>query len=151
MSNFSQAQSTALFDALKSAMEGLGLFQATETNEPISPPGNRLYCSIVLGPLRASAPASGLNITSGEVTFTIRIWSRAQQRPLDKIDAELLWASAAVMGALSGQFTLGGTVRNIKLLDMTAVPAWVDFEGEEFRVSEVTVPIVVNDMFAQVA
>ncbi|MGH3402672.1 MAG: hypothetical protein ACRDRJ_09220 [Streptosporangiaceae bacterium] len=148
--NFSPAQSQALFDALQSGMQQLSLFQATDTHEPESPPGKRLYCSIVLGPLKA-VTTSGLGKTSGQVTFTIRIWSNAKQRPLDKIDPELLAAAAAVMGWLSGEFTLGGTVRNIQLLDMTAVPEWIEFEGQQFRASEVTVPIVINDMWVQSA
>lgn len=148
MSNFSAAQAQALFDALQSAVQGTGLFQGVDTHEPESPPGLRLYCSIMLGPLRA-VPASGLNATSGQVTFTIRIWSRARQRPLDKIDPELLAAAATVMGVLSGKFTLAGTVRNIDLFAMSGVPGWIEFEGEQFRVMEITVPIVINDMFTQ--
>jgi hypothetical protein len=149
--NFSPAQAQALFDALQSGAQQLGIFPAgVDTHEPVSPPGNRLYCSIVLGPLRASAAASGMISTSGQVTFMIRIWSKALQRPLDKIDPELLAASAAMMGWLNSEFTLGETVRNISLFDMTAVPAWIEFEGgDQFRASEITVPIVINDMWAQ--
>lgn len=149
MSNFDAAASTALFSALTSALKQLAVFQDVGVGEPVSPPGIRLYCSLMLGPFRA-AP-SGLNTTSGQVTFTIRIWSKAQQRPLEKIDPELLAAAAAVMGKLSGEFTLAGLVRSIDLMTMTAVPGWIEFEGESYRVCEVNVPVVINDMFAQAA
>jgi hypothetical protein len=149
VSNFGDAQATALFSALTSALKQLAIFQKVDVGEPVSPPGNRLYCSLMLGPVRPAS--SGMNVTSGDVTFLIRIWSQAQQRPLEKIDPELLAATAKVMGALSGQFTLAGTVRNIALMTMSAVPGWVELENEPYRVMEITVPIVINDMFAQVA
>ena len=150
MSNFSPAQAQALFDALKSACEGTALFQAVDTHEPISPPGVRLYCSIVLDGLKPVS-TSGMAQTSGQVTFLMTIWSKAQQRPLDKIDPELLAATATVMGVLSGEFTLGGTVRNIDLFSMSAEPLWADFDGEQFRIMRTTIPVVINDMFSQSA
>jgi len=149
MSNFDAAAATALFSALTSALKQLAAFQQVDVGEPVSPPGNRLYCSLMLGPVRPAS--SGLSATSGEVTFLIRIWSKAQQRPLEKIDPEILAAAAAVMGKLSGQFTLAGTVRNINLMTMSGLPGWIEFEGEPYRVMEITVPIVINDMFSQSA
>ena len=150
MSNFDAAQAQALFDALQSACQGTALFQAVDTHEPVSPPGARLYCSIVLDGLKAVL-TSGLNQTSGQAAFLITIWSKAQQRPLDKIDPELLAAAATVMGVLSGEFTLAGTVRNIDLFAMSAEPLWADFDGEQFRIMRITVPVVINDMFSQSA
>lgn len=126
------------------------LFQAVDTHEPVSPPGNRMYCSIMLGPFRP-VTISGLNSVSGQMTFAMRLWLKARQRPLDKIDMELLAAATTLIGALSSQFTLKGTVRNINLLAMAATPAWVEMEGEQFRVIEVAVPVVINDMFTQEA
>ena len=50
-----------------------------------------------------------------------------------------------------GDFGLAGVVRNIKLTQMSAVPAWVDFGGAMFRVMDISMPIVINDMFTQSA
>ena len=150
MSNFDAAAVKALYASLKSAAEKLALFQGVDTHEPENAPGNRLFCSIVLGPLRA-VMESGLASVSGEITFVFHVWSAAMQRPLDDIDPEVLAAVAALMGALAGEFTLGGTVRNIRLLSMSAQPGYVDFQGKQFRVMQLTVPIVINDMFGEVA
>ena len=55
------------------------------------------------------------------------------------------------MGAFAGGFTLGGTVRDVDLFGMTAQPAYVDFEGKPFRTVEISLPLVINDMFSEVA
>jgi hypothetical protein len=150
VSNWDAAQVQALFDALKSAVQQTALFQAVDMHEPVSPPGVRLYCSIIFAGLKP-VTSSGLNVTSGQVTFDMRIWSKAQQRPLDKIDPEIVAAAATVIGVLSGELTLGETVRDIDLLSMSGTPGWVEFNGEQFRVMSISIPIVINDLFEQVA
>lgn len=150
MSNFNAAAATALFKALQSYAKELALFQNVDTHEPANAPGNRLYCSITLGGIKA-IPSSGLASVSGQVTFLVRVWSAAMQRPLDSIDPEVLNAVSALMGAFSGGFTLGETIRNIDLMAMTAQPGFVDFEGKQFRVAEISVGAVINDMWTEVA
>lgn len=148
MSNFSAAQARALFDAVRSQAQQLGIFQNVDTHEPQNAPGNRLYCSINLGPIRPTT--SGLAAVSGRVTLIVRVWSAAMQRPLDDIDPEALATVSALMGALAGSFTLGGSVRDIDLMQMSAQPGYVDFQEKQFRVVEITVPVEINDMFAEV-
>lgn len=150
MSNFSAAQATALFTAIQSYAEELGIFTNVDLHEPWNAPGSRLFCSINLGTVRP-VMSSGLAAVSLQVVLVVRVWSSALQKPLDGIDPEILSAACSLMGAFSGGFTLGGTVRDVELLAMSAQPAYVDFEGKPFRVIEVTVPIVVNDTFTEAA
>ena len=151
MSNFSAAQAKALFEAIRSYAQELGIFQAAETHDPWNAPGNRLFCSITLGPVRPVAVASGLAAVSGQVTLLVRVWSGAEQKPLDNIDPEVLSAVCSLMGAFAGGFTLAGTVRNIDLFAMSAQPAYVDFEGKPFRTVEISLPILIDDLFSEVA
>lgn len=150
---FDAAAASALYASLESAAQSLGLFQAVEAHEPVNAPGRRLYCSIVLGPapMRPLPAASGLAAVSGEITFTFTVWASWNQRPLENVDPEVLAAVASLMTELSGEFSLGGTVRNIDLFSMSATPGWIDFQNEQFRVMNLSVPIVINDMFAEVA
>jgi hypothetical protein len=150
MANFTAAQAQALFDSLKSAAQGLALFQGVDTHEPLNAPGNRLYCSIVLGPMRP-VTSSGLAAVSGQITFDFHVWSSAMQKPYDAIDPEVLAVTASLMGVLSGELTLGGTVRNVELFSMTAQPGYLEFEGKQFRTMALTVPVVINDMWTEVA
>jgi hypothetical protein len=150
VSNFTAAQAKALFTAIQSYAQELGIFEGVGLHEPWNAPGNRLFCSINLGTVRP-VMSSGLAAVSLQVTLAVRVWSSALQKPLDGIDPEILSAACSLMGAFSGGFTLGGTVRDIDLMAMSAQPAYVDFEGKPFRVVEVTVPIVVNDTFLEAA
>ena len=150
MSNFTAAQASALFAAIQSMAQELGIFEAVETHDPWNAPGNRLFCSITLGAVKP-VTSSGLASVSGQVTLLVRVWSSALQRPLGKIDPEVLSAVCSLMGAFAGGFTLGGTVRDVDLFAMTAQPAYIDFEGKPFRTVEIQVPVIVNDMFAESA
>ena len=150
VSNFTAAQAKALFTAVQSYAEQLGIFQGVDLHEPWNPPGNRLFCSINLGTVRP-VMSSGLAAVSLQVVLVVRVWSSALQKPLDNIDPEVLSAACSLMGAISGGFTLGGTVRDVELMAMSAQPAYVDFEGKPFRVIEISLPIIVNDAFAEAA
>jgi hypothetical protein len=150
VTNFTAAQARALFTAIQSMAQELGIFEGVDLHDPWSPPGSRLFCSINLGTIRPVL-SSGLAAVSGQVALIIRIWSSAIQKPLDNIDPEVLAATCSLMGALAGGFTLGGTVRDVDVMAMSAQPAYVDFEGKPFRVVEISLPIVINDMFSEAA
>ena len=152
MTNFDAAQAKALFTAIQSYAQELSLFPGgVATHDPWNAPTGHLFCSIALGPVRPVPAASGLRSVSGQVMLLVRVWSSALQKPLDNIDPEVLAVTCSLMGAFAGGFTLGGTVRNIDLMAMSAQPAWVEFEGKPLRVVEISVPIVINDMFSEVA
>jgi hypothetical protein len=148
VTNFNAAAAKALFEALRSYSEQLGVFQATSTHEVLNAPGNRLFCTINLGSV-VPVTSSGLSSVSGKITFHVRVWSSAMQRPLDNIDPEVLAAASSLMGAFSGGFTLGGTVREIDLFSLSAQAAYTEFEGKQFRVVEITVGVIVNDMWSE--
>lgn len=151
MSNFTAEQAAQLFSAIQSYAQELAIFNGgVGLHDPWSPPPGQLYCSISLGPVRP-VTSSGLAAVSGQVTLLVRVWSSALQQPLDSIDPGVLAAVCALMGQFAGGFTLGGTVRDIDLFGMSAQPAYVDFEGKPFRTVEISVPIVINDMFEEAA
>lgn len=150
MSNFTAEQAKALFTAIKSYAEQLGIFEAARIGDPRNAPGSRLFCSITLGPVRP-VTSSGLASVSLQVTLIVRVWSSELQKPYEDIDPEVLAAACALMGAFAGGFTLGGIVREVDLFAMSAQPAYVDFEGKPCRVAEISLPLVINDAFAEVA
>lgn len=143
---FDAAAAKALFAALTSHAKGLGIFERVNSHEPDSTPGSGLSCSITLGPVTADPAASGLDAMSGEIQFAVRIWSSMMQKPLDAVDPDVLGAVFVLLGAYAANFTLGGTVRDVNVLALKAQPAYLNHEGKEFRVIEITLPIVINDM-----
>lgn len=150
MSNFAAADADALFSAIRSTAKQLGVFSATIGHDPENAPPSGVSCSIALGGVKP-VTTSGLAAVSGQVTLTVHVWSFAQARPLDDVDPQVLAATCSLMGAFAGGFTLGGLVREVDLFAMDAKPGYVNFQGKEFRTMTITLPIVINDMFAEVA
>lgn len=137
----------ALFAALESHALSLGIFRRVDTHEPENAPGEGLSCSILLGPIAGDGAVSGQGSVSGTITFLIMVWSSMMQKPLDGIDPAVLTAVSTLLNAYSGDFTLGGSVRNIDLLHMHADPVYLEQEGKQFRVEQITLPIYINDLW----
>jgi len=151
---FAKSDAVALFDGMRSLLMTLGVFDHVGTQEPLNAPGKGINVAVTLGPV-TTAP-SGLASTSLRIEFRAKIFHTLLTRPLDPVDPEVLWAAVALIGAWSSAFTLSafttaGLVRNLDLLAATAAPAYLIQDGKEFRVIEVTMPVIVNDAFDQEA
>jgi hypothetical protein len=137
----------ALFASLESHALSLGIFRRVNLHEPENAPGDGLSCSIHLGPIAGDGTISGQGSVSGTITFMVWIWNPMMQKPLDGVDPAVLTAVSTLLNAYSGDFTLGGSVRNIDLLRMRADPVYVEQEGKQFRVEQITLPIYINDLW----
>jgi hypothetical protein len=145
--SFDVAAVNALFSSLESHAMSLGIFRRVDTHEPENAPGDGLSCSIVLGPIAAGGSYSGLSSVSGTITFLVWVWNPMMQKPLDGVDPAVLTAVSTLLGEYSGNFTLGGTVRDIDLLSLRSDPVYVEQEGKQFRVEQISLPIVINDLW----
>ncbi len=156
MADFDADAVSALFAALVSKAKSLGAFKAVITHEPKAAPAT-LPALAVWWRKTSPVPASGLASVSGVVTFTGRVYAaKMLEKPEDNIDKRLLALTGQVMKALSGGFTLGGTVRAVDLLgasgqQLEAASGFLTHENTLFRVAEITIPVIVNDMFTEVA
>lgn len=148
---FNAAAAKALFAAVESHAQALGIFDRVNTHEPLNKPGKGLSASIVLAGIAPDPRTSGQASVSGIVTLLIRVYKPMTTRPLDPVDPEILGAAATLLAAYAGDFTLGGTVRDVDPLALRAQPRYLQQDGEEFRVVEVTLPIGINDMWPEVA
>lgn len=147
MSFFDTEDVNALFAALESHALSLGIFRRVDTHEPENAPGDGISCSILLGPIASDGSMSGLGTVSGTITFLIMVWNPMMQKPLDGIDPAVLTAVSTLLNEYSGNFTLGGTVRNIDLLALRSEPVYVDQDGKPFRVEQISLPIKINDLW----
>ena len=73
-----------------------------------------------------------------------------------KTEQKLLYLSALVLGAYSAAFTLGGNTVAVDLLGgwgnpLAADPGWITHDSKPFRVSEITIPLLLDNTFAQEA
>jgi hypothetical protein len=151
--SFDAAASNAIFAALASHAQKLGIFARVNLHEPENAPGNGLSCAIVLSAVAAEPAASGLGAVSGRVTFMVHVRSPMMARPLDGIDPAVVGAVGVLLNEYSGAFSLGaaGGTRNIDLMGLRAAAGYLLQEGKEFRTIQITVPVIVNDMWSEVA
>jgi hypothetical protein len=146
---------TGILDGIVSHALSTGLFEQVNTHEPKSaPPGGGLTAAVWAQRIGPVPTGSGLAITSGLVVFTLRIYSNMLAEPQDAIDPEILAAVDVLMAAYSGDFELGGTVRNVDLLGETGTPlsmqaGYLSQDKRLFRVVDLTIPCVINDLWGQ--
>lgn len=142
-----------ILDRMVSHAMSLGVFQRVNTHEATTPTGTGLQASLWVDMLQPVA-SSGLDSTSIRAVFNLRIYTQMQQDPLDALDPELVNALDLLMGAYTGDFTLGGAVRQVDLLGATgpgleARAGYLNIDGTLHRVVTITVPLIVNDVWTQ--
>ncbi len=151
---FNAAAVSALFAAVVSDAQQLGIFETVIAHEPKNAPGNGLSCAVWVQTIKPSQRASGQAAVSGVVSMRARIYLNMLAEPQDGIDPGLLAATCRLMQAYSEGFTLGGTVRNVDLLGAEGEPlaaqgGYIQHDSRLFRVFELTVAVVINDMWVQ--
>ena len=146
----------ALEDAAVSAALTLGLFDKVQGHEPKNAPGHGLTAAVWAQEIRP-IQAGGLAATSGRVELATRVYTNMLREPQDAIDPAVLKAADALMAAYSGNFDLDiAGVRCVDLLGMYGDPlsaraGYLNQDGKLYRVMTVTVPVIVNDLWVQVA
>lgn len=141
--------------SVESHAETLGLFEHVVTNEPKNPPGKGLSVAIWADQMGAVAATSGLSVTSVRLVLKVRVLKPMLALPYGQIDTDILGAVDALMAAYSGTFTLEGQVREIDLLgqngiSLSAVAGYVTIEKQMFRIMDITLPMIINDLWVQV-
>ena len=144
--------SAAIFSELTSHAKSLGIFKSVSSHEPKVAPGKGLTAAFWLAGITPTR--SGLATTSVLLTFTCRIFSDMLQEPQDGIDPAILSATDKFMNSLHGDFELGGDVAFVDLLGMRGTPLsgradYVQQDGRWYRVMDITIPVVIDDVWAQ--
>lgn len=99
---------------------------------------------------------SGLSRTTARIEYMNRLYQNMTSTPQDSIDPRMLNAVALLMEAYSGDFQLGGTAMAIDLLGMAGQPlraeaGYIPQDGRLFRCYTIFIPVLVADVFEQVA
>lgn len=145
-----------LIDAVMSHGAGSGFFDAVPGHEPKSAPGSGLTYAVFLSALGPARGASGLAVTTARVELTGRIYKPFMSEPEDLIDPAIAQAADALFEAYTGDFSLGGTARNIDVLGQHGNPlslraGYQTIDKQVFRVADIVIPIIVNDAWNQEA
>ncbi len=142
-----------ILDHIESHAWASGHFQRVNRHEPKSAPGQGLSCSIWASGIYPVA-SSGLDSTSARLEFTVRLMQNFVNDPEDLIDPSLIAALDALYTAYSGDFTLAANVRQIDLLGAEGTPlsanaGYVNQDNVNYRIFDITLPIIVNDVWSQ--
>jgi hypothetical protein len=147
----------ALFAAVTSKAQALGIFDAVAGHEPVSPPPETgLYAAAWASDLTTVPRRSGQATTSARLEITIRVYRNAGQVTLidgDSVDPAILDAVDQLIGALIGDFDLGEGVELDVLgahgAGIGAKAGWMRQDTAQVRVMDVTVPIISDDLWPQ--
>ena len=147
---------TTLLNGLVSHAQATGGFAETNGHQPPTITAAGITCGIWVQDMRPVPALSGLNKTSIEALFNVRLYSSAVQQPYDAIDPAMMNATNTLLAAYSGDFQLGGVVMEVDLLgaygpSMSATAGYMTNDGVTLRVMTINLPLLVTDLWAQVA
>jgi hypothetical protein len=145
-----------VIDKMVSYALASGRFDSVNGHEPKSAPQNGITCAFWFQTIKPAK--SGQAATSATVVYMGRIYIRFNQQPFDAIDPQAVAATTDLMGAFSGDFNFGGVanVRAVDLLGMEGTPmqanaGYIEIDRVMYRCITITIPIIINDAFTQVA
>lgn len=132
----------------------LGVFETVNKHEAKNAPGNGYHAAVWIqgvSPIRG-----GLASTSVRAEFTFRIYGNMLQEPQDEIDPDISYAAERLMSAIHSDFDMGSTARNVDLLGSEGTPlsarsGYISLSQKLYRVMDVTIPVLINDVWEQTA
>lgn len=144
----------AILDAVQSHALRLGWFEKVNGHEPKNAPGNGITAAVWVERVVPYAGGSGLAATTGVVLLNVRLYSPMLTEPQDGIDPAVIGAADALLTAYSGDFELGGLIRNVDLLGQAGEPlggraGYLNQDGKLFRVFTINLPLIINDLWSQ--
>lgn len=142
-----------IVDQVASHAAGTGWYEQVNRFEPQVSPANGMTAAVWLERI-VPVRSSGLASTSVLVVLTLRQYQSLRTEPIDAIDPNMTKAASALMGAYTGDFTLGGNIRKVDLFGANGTPlegnaGYLELDGLSIRVFDITIPLVVNDVFDQ--
>lgn len=127
-------------------------FQAAEVTDN---PATGVTVGVMLTSLTSLGARSGLSSSSVRVELGVRLYLPAASRQPEQTETQIVAAVAALMGSFTGDFDLGGT-RLVDLLGAYGAPlastaGWTRIADQLYRVHTITLPVIVDDLWDQVA
>lgn len=158
--NLNDVAINQIIDKMVSYLLASGRFDAVNGHEPKSAPTSNsgVTAAVWAQSVGPAVGQSGQAATTALIVFNVRFYMSFLSQPFDAIDPTVLAATTDFMGAMSGDFEFGGVanVRNVDLLGicgttLNAIAGYMEIDRKYLRIMTVTVPIIVNDAFTQVA
>lgn len=147
-----------LLDAVMQDVQLCGYFDKVNGHEPKRAPDNGpngMTAAIWVISVNPVALASGLAATSALITFNLRMYMNMLSEPQDEIDPRMVKALSNLMRRYHDDFDFGGLIRNIDVfgqfgVTLNAQSGYLDVDRKHFRIIDLTIPCIVNDVWTQV-
>ena len=145
-----------LLTGLQTMGQSSGQFEQVMLHEPKSAPsaGGLTLC-FWLDRIVPFAEGSGLAAVSMSAVVNARIYLKFLSEPEDAIDTAIATAADSLMAQLCGGFTLGGLVRNVDIFGesfdrgLELEYGYLTQDGTVFRVAELVIPMILNDVYVE--
>jgi hypothetical protein len=141
-----------ILKALATHAKKLGVFQSVMQYEPTTelPLGEAVTLAVWGGPIRPVI-TSGLDAFSWRVEIVGRIFTNSMAKPMDRIDPRLFRATSVFLSSLAGNFDLGGQIRHVDFLGssgdgVNGTPGYVEISGKHYRIMDLRIPLILNDV-----
>lgn len=133
---------------IHSHLQSSGYFTSTGIGEPRQPPSTPHACVALA---RRSHPMTTLNGTIERRAVIVRIYDDFLAEPYDDTEFRLDEAVNKVEELVYGDFTLGGTVRNVEPTESGAEFGTIQIGTTLFRVVDITITMTIDDSATYVA
>lgn len=134
---------SAIMDELAAQLEKSG-WVTGQIAEPMAAPPQRMGAVIFGG---VDMTEASLQSGSGIVKLIIRFYFNALEEPQAKMEKDLAKACLRAISDISGKYRLGDdSVRNVVPLALAVRPAFQTVSGTMYRLADLSVQVLVNDI-----
>lgn len=145
-----------VLDAVVSDVQAAGYFDVVNKHEPKAPPGYGLSAAVWIQGIRPLALRSGLSSTSGLLHFRVRFYKSMTAEPQDEIDPQMIKAISNVFRRYHESFTFDGAISNVDIfgehgIELAGQAGYLEVGGVMYRIFDIDVPCVINDLWPQTA
>lgn len=144
-------------DKLGSHCQRTGVFDTVNRHEVKNAPGRGVHAEVFLDTIDP-IQASGLGTSSVRIGWRIRISTDMLAEPQDDIDPRIADAADIVFSSLHQDFQLNDdAVDDVRFIDLLgahgaalgAKAGYINRDNKQYRVIDVTVPVIINDAWSQ--
>lgn len=140
-----------IMDVVVSHAQNSGWFQTVTQHESKQSGTNSMTAGVWVEGF-APVRSSGLNSVSIRLELEMRLFGSTTTEPYDDIDLNLTKAANDLFTDYIGDFDLGSNARHIDVFGAYGKPlsvqaGYLNMQGREFRVFQIKIPIIINDVW----
>lgn len=150
-----EAGTTKVINAVRSHAQRTALFAQEAGHEPARAAGRGLSTMVVVQDLAPVRGQSGLDSTTMRLGLAVRVLLPMQRGAGDEVDPTIVGAVDALMAAYTAGFTLDGLIKQVDVYGsaggegLRATFGYLDMQGGTYRFGEITLPLLINDVYDQ--